>query len=79
MTPSNRSDDGHSWARGSSSVDSRGFERLIVQAQIVIETAHPEFSEWRWIPADEVVDRIVPFKRAVYAQVMAAFTDRLCG
>ena len=46
-------------------------------AQIVIETAHPEFSCWRWIPADEVVDRIVPFKRAVYENVLAEFRDRL--
>ena len=45
--------------------------------QIVIETAHPEFSEWRWIPADEVVDKIIPFKRAVYAEVMGQFAEHL--
>ncbi len=45
--------------------------------QIVIETAHPEFSEWRWIPAGEVVDKIIPFKRAVYAEVMGHFAGYL--
>ena len=45
--------------------------------QINIETDHPEFSEWCWLPADQLVDNIVPFKREVYAQVLAAFTDKL--
>ncbi len=34
-----------------------------------------EFTEWRWLPLAEVADLIVPFKRAVYEQVIAAFTD----
>ncbi|WP_136440251.1 RNA pyrophosphohydrolase [Pacificoceanicola onchidii] len=38
---------------------------------------HQEFAEWRWLPADEVVAQIVPFKRAVYEQVIAAFKDKL--
>lgn len=38
---------------------------------IVIDRPHPEFSEWRWLPADELVANIVPFKRAVYEQVVA--------
>ncbi|WP_043773455.1 RNA pyrophosphohydrolase [Roseivivax isoporae] len=46
-------------------------------ADIVIETEHPEFSEWRWLPADELVSNIVPFKRTVYEEVVAAFRDRL--
>ncbi|GAB4385560.1 RNA pyrophosphohydrolase [Albidovulum sp.] len=41
--------------------------------QIRIDTAHPEFSEWRWVTAEEMIDAIVPFKRAVYEQVIAAF------
>lgn len=36
-----------------------------------------EFSEWRWLPADDVVAQIVPFKRAVYESVFAAFRDHL--
>jgi putative (di)nucleoside polyphosphate hydrolase len=45
--------------------------------QIRIDTGHPEFSAWRWLPADEVLAQIVPFKRAVYASVIEAFRDRL--
>lgn len=45
--------------------------------QIVIETEHPEFSEWTWIDPRDLVEKIVPFKRDVYAQVIAEFADRL--
>ena len=45
--------------------------------QIRIETEHPEFSEWRWLSPDRLVDSIVPFKRAVYAAVYAEFAQRL--
>jgi putative (di)nucleoside polyphosphate hydrolase len=45
--------------------------------QIDIATEHPEFSEWRWLPAGQVVDQIVPFKRAVYEQVLAAFDRQI--
>ncbi len=45
--------------------------------QINIQTAHPEFSEWRWIAADEMLDAIVPFKREIYAQVIDEFRDWL--
>ncbi|PZQ97836.1 MAG: RNA pyrophosphohydrolase [Cereibacter sphaeroides] len=41
--------------------------------QINIQTEHPEFSEWRWVDADELVKGIVPFKRGVYEQVIASF------
>ena len=36
-----------------------------------------EFARWRWSSADEVLADIVPFKRGVYAQVIAEFRDRL--
>ncbi|MBZ4689794.1 MAG: hydrolase [Cereibacter sp.] len=45
--------------------------------QIGIATDHPEFSEWRWIGSAELVEGIVPFKRTVYEQVVAAFRDHL--
>ncbi|CAN5435341.1 RNA pyrophosphohydrolase [soil metagenome] len=32
-----------------------------------------EFDEWRWADMDELPSLIVPFKRAVYEQVIAAF------
>lgn len=39
--------------------------------QIDIQTEHPEFSEWIWLPSNQLVDNIVPFKRDVYARVVA--------
>ena len=45
--------------------------------QIVIETEHPEFSQWRWLAPSELVNNIVPFKRTVYEQVLAAFEPHL--
>ena len=45
--------------------------------QINIATDHPEFSEWRWVGADEIIASIVPFKRAVYEEVVGAFRRHL--
>jgi putative (di)nucleoside polyphosphate hydrolase len=42
-----------------------------------IASDHPEFSEWRWLPPEDLVAHIVPFKRAVYARVLDAFQGRL--
>lgn len=41
--------------------------------QIDIATEHPEFSEWRWVSAQEMLQTIVPFKRTVYGRVVDAF------
>ncbi|MEP2640144.1 RNA pyrophosphohydrolase [Roseobacter sp.] len=46
-------------------------------SQVNIATEHPEFSHWRWLSADALVENIVPFKRDVYAAVMAEFRDLL--
>ena len=45
--------------------------------QVSIATAHPEFGAWRWIGADEMVAAIVPFKRAVYEEVVRSFRAHL--
>lgn len=45
--------------------------------QINLATEHPEFSEWRWIGAEEMLAAIVPFKRHIYAQVIDEFRDWL--
>ena len=42
-------------------------------ADIRLDTAHPEFSAWRWTPPGTVPDLIVPFKRDVYVSVVAEF------
>ncbi len=41
--------------------------------QIRIQTEHPEFSTWRWIDVDRMIAEIVPFKRAVYEEVVRSF------
>lgn len=45
--------------------------------EVNIEVEHQEFSAWRWLPVDALVDNIVPFKRAVYEQVVAEFAPHL--
>ena len=45
--------------------------------QVNIATSHPEFRQWRWIAADEMITSIVPFKRAVYEQVVQQFRPHL--
>jgi putative (di)nucleoside polyphosphate hydrolase len=37
----------------------------------------PEFRAWRWAAPDELIEMIVPFKRATYRAVFDAFGDRL--
>jgi len=46
-------------------------------ADIDIATEHPEFSAWRWVPRVQLPDLIVPFKRPVYAAVLAHFEPKL--
>jgi len=40
---------------------------------INLETDHPEFCEWKWLPVERLPDMIVPFKRALYKQVVHLF------
>ena len=46
-------------------------------ADVNIATEHPEFSHWKWLPPEELVANIVPFKREVYAHVLDQFGDLL--
>jgi putative (di)nucleoside polyphosphate hydrolase len=48
-----------------------------VDADVNIATEHPEFARWRWIARDQLIDTIVPFKRAVYEAVIAEFDGRI--
>lgn len=50
----------------------KGDERLVD-----IATAHPEFSAWCWMAPEALAASIVPFKRALYAAVLAAFAGKL--
>lgn len=42
-------------------------------ADIDINTEIPEFCEWKWAEMHELPQLIVPFKRALYEQVVAEF------
>ena len=42
-------------------------------SDIDIATEHPEFDKWQWVEADQLVDLIVPFKRALYRKVVEEF------
>lgn len=42
-------------------------------ADINIETEHPEFRDWEWAPIDTLPERIVPFKQALYSQIVGMF------
>lgn len=53
------------------------FRYLGQDGQIDIATEHPEFSRWKWVTAAEMTAAIVPFKRAVYDEVVRAFRAHL--
>lgn len=50
---------------------------LGAEADIRIDTDEPEFSRWRWMDKETLLDRIVPFKRDLYAAVFDEFRDLL--
>lgn len=48
-------------------------------SEINLETAHPEFSAWRWAPAAWVPEMIVGFKQQLYQAVLGGFDSVLAG
>jgi putative (di)nucleoside polyphosphate hydrolase len=44
-----------------------------------LQTAQPEFRAWRWAGVDELPQVIVPFKKKLYEDVIAAFRPWLDG
>ncbi len=43
------------------------------ESEIQIDRPDAEFNAWKWVPAEQVVDLIVDFKRDVYRQVVDEF------
>lgn len=41
---------------------------------INLETDHPEFLEWKWVPFAQAPDFIVPFKKRLYLDLVAEFS-----
>jgi putative (di)nucleoside polyphosphate hydrolase len=44
-------------------------------SEINIQTAHPEFSAWKWAERHTLPDLIVPFKRELYKHVVEKFKE----
>ena len=44
-------------------------------ADIDIETDHPEFHAWKWAKLEQLPDMAVDFKRSAYEEVRSAFQD----
>ena len=43
-------------------------------SEINLQTAEPEFKNWRWADIHEAYKHVISFKKDVYRQVIAAFT-----
>lgn len=50
---------------------------LGTDSDININTKHPEFCEWQWVSMQDLPSLIVPFKRDIYAKVVAEFSSKL--
>lgn len=46
-------------------------------SDVDIATEHQEFRAWRWVDPAELPEIIVPFKKALYENVLSAFADQL--
>jgi putative (di)nucleoside polyphosphate hydrolase len=46
-------------------------------ALIDIARDHAEFSAWAWMDPADLIDRIVPFKRAIYRDIFRTFGEHL--
>ena len=44
-------------------------------ADVNLQTAHPEFRAWKWADPAELPAMIVPFKKRLYEDVLAAFGE----
>ena len=52
--------------------------RLTVGEDVIdLATEHPEFSAWTWMSAPDLTAQIVPFKQALYGEVLGEFRDWL--
>ena len=45
------------------------------ESQINVATRDPEFSHWKWIEKDEIIDAIVGFKKKLYRGVIKDFVE----
>ncbi len=50
---------------------------LGTDADVNIALEHAEFSEWRWMTPADLIEKIVPFKRDLYAAIFSDLGDYL--
>jgi putative (di)nucleoside polyphosphate hydrolase len=53
------------------------FRFLGEDSDVNIQTAEPEFRAWRWAEPRDLPDLIVPFKRALYKELLTVFGQHL--
>ncbi|MDG2532862.1 RNA pyrophosphohydrolase [Sphingomonas sp. HITSZ_GF] len=53
------------------------FRFLGEDSDVNIETAEPEFRAWRWAEPKDLPEIIVPFKRALYKELLTVFGQHL--
>ena len=51
------------------------FKFLGKDGDINIATDQPEFSKWKWISKENLLEEIVPFKKSVYENVLKEFKN----
>ena len=52
-------------------------EFLGSDSDVNINTKNPEFSKWQWMTKNKLLDRIVPFKKRVYENILSQFSAQL--
>ena len=50
---------------------------LGTDADVNIQTEHPEFRDWKWVEPRQLPDLIVPFKRDLYRRLLGEFSAYL--
>jgi hypothetical protein len=49
------------------------------EADITVDTEHPEFTAWKWVPVEQLPSLVVSFKRQVYVNLLAEFPELYGG
>ena len=52
-------------------------EFLGSDSDVNINTKNPEFSKWQWMTKNKLLERIVPFKKRVYENILSQFSAKL--
>lgn len=53
------------------------FEYLGEDADINLDTDHPEFQQWCWIPHEKLLSNVIAFKQKLYSAILLEFRNYL--